>query len=144
MSLQVPSVGPVVVVDRERPARWVLDGEIRSRELMEPVFLRLRTFRDQIEELRGADGGAVVSALESLPEPWAKRRAVVALIEAGIPGDIAAALDLIEELDRPMDRSWCLSVLARRGGLEGDDLERALTFLSSPAARRRVKALAGA
>jgi DNA-binding phage protein len=133
---------PVVVVDRERPSRSFSEGEIRSREVKGRVFDRLRAFRDQIEDLRGADGAGVIDSLGSLPEPWARRRAAVALIEAGIPGSAAAALDLIEELDRPMDRSWCLSALARRGGLEGDDLERALEMLGSPRAKRRVEALA--
>jgi hypothetical protein len=142
MSLAAPMDVPAVVVDRERSAPWSFEGRTRPLEATSPVFLRLRAFRDQIEELRGSDGAGVIDCLESLPEPWAKRRALVALIAAGIPGEIAAALDLIEELGRPMDRSWCLSVLARRGGLEGDDLERALEMLASPAARRRIEALA--
>lgn len=68
MSLAAPTDVPAVVVDRERPAPWSFEGKTRPREATSPVFLRLRIFRDQIEELRGADGEAVVSALESLPE----------------------------------------------------------------------------
>jgi len=66
----------------------------------------------------------------------------VALLEADVPDDPATALDLIEALDRPMDRRWCLSALARRGDLTDADLERALEMLESPAARRRVECLA--
>jgi len=107
------------------------------------VFRRLQAFRRRVDELRGAGARAVIEALDDLPEPWARRRALVGLVEAGIPASAGEALDLIEGLERPMDRRWCLSALARRGDLEGEDLERGLDMLSSPAARRRVKALAG-
>jgi hypothetical protein len=81
-------------------------------------------------------------ALEAIPEPWARRRALVALIDAGLPDDTGSVLDLIEGLEREMDRRWCLSALARRGDLGGAELDRALELLTSPAARRRVAALA--
>lgn len=108
------------------------------------VFRRLQAFRQGMEELRGAAVGAVIETLDGLPEPWAKRRAVVALLEAEIPANTEEALDLVESLERPMDRKWCLSALARRGDLAGENLERAVQMLQSPAARRRVRALAGA
>ena len=103
---------------------------------------RLRQFREGLETLRGAGVNRLREALEVLPEPWARRRALVALIDAGLPEHVGAALDLVEDLDREMDRRWCLSALARRGGLSGADLDRALELISSPAARRRVEALA--
>jgi hypothetical protein len=107
------------------------------------VFRRLQAFRRAMGDLRGAGFRALIDALDGLPEAWAKRRAVVALLEAGIPADAGVALDVIERLERPMDRVWCLSALARRGALEGADLERALGMLESPAARRRMRSLAG-
>jgi hypothetical protein len=64
------------------------------------------------------------------------------LLESGIPAPASEALALIEDLERPMDRRWCLTALARRGDLSGDALERALGMLSSFASRRRVQALA--
>ncbi|MEX1311900.1 MAG: hypothetical protein AB1Z65_15845 [Candidatus Sulfomarinibacteraceae bacterium] len=103
---------------------------------------RLRRFREGVETLRGAGVHRLREALEALPEPWARRRALVALIDAGLPDDAGSVLELIEGLDREMDRRWCLSALARRGDLTGADLDRALGLLSSPAARRRVVALA--
>jgi len=121
---------------------WISSEEPQAGRLSDSVLLRLRKFRDGIAGLQSAGSAEVVKALETLPESWAKRRAVVALIESGIPDDAASTLDLIEELDRPMDRRWCLSALARRGDLEGDALERALEMLVSPAAKRRVKAQA--
>ncbi len=117
---------------------------VPSRAASGSVLERLRGFRDGIDDLRGASDLTLINALDDFPELWARRRAVVALIESGIPGDPSSTLDLIAEMERPMDRRWCLSALARRGGLDGEDLERAMGMLSSPAARRRVRALAGA
>jgi hypothetical protein len=106
------------------------------------VLDRLHAVRQAIPQLQAAGPREIQEALEILPESWARRRAVVALIEAGVPAGVGDTLDLIEDFDRPLDRSWCLATLARRGGLQGDDLERGLTMLASPAARRRVEALA--
>ena len=108
------------------------------------ILDRLRAIRVAAAELRGAPRREIEDRLDTLSEPWARRRALAALIEQDIPDDPAEALDLIEALDRPMDRRWCLSALARRGDLAGGHLERALAMLASPAARRRVAALATA
>lgn len=105
---------------------------------------RLRSFRNGLDALRGAGIHRIREALEDLPEPWARRRALVALLEADIPDDPASALELIGDMERAMDRGWCLSALARRGDLTGAYLERALEMVSSPAARRRLRALARA
>jgi hypothetical protein len=106
------------------------------------VLDRLRAVRNEIPGLRNAGVRDVLARLETLPELWARRRALVEFIDAGVPEDAAEVLDLIEDLDRPMDRRWCLAALARRGDLHGDSLERALAMIVSPAARRRVEALA--
>jgi hypothetical protein len=113
-------------------------SEGRERSLL----VRLRELRSEIPDLRPATVGEIRLKLESFPEGWARRRALVALIEGDTPDDAGAVLDLIEELERPMDRRWCLSALARRGDLDGDELERGVELLTSPAARRRVRALA--
>ncbi len=142
--LEPPTGAPIPMIeDRQSETRFFVE-EQRRRAAPDSVFKRLRAFRDGIEGFRGAGDGAAIAALEALPEAWAKRRAVVALLEAGIPSDPVVAVDLIESLERPMDRGWCLSALARRGDLGGDDLERALGLLASPAARRRVRALVAA
>ena len=106
------------------------------------VLIRLRDLRSQVDNLRDAGVEEIQGALDAFPEPWARRKGLVALIENGVPEDASVALDLIEALDRPTDRGWCLSTLACRGDLVGRDLERGLAMLTSPAARRRVAALA--
>ncbi len=124
------------------PAGTLLDPTT-ERSPRSPVE-RLRELRSRLQGLAAGGTGAARAALGAFPEPWARRRALVALIDAGVPGSAGAALDLIEELDRPIDRRWCLAALARRGDLAGADLERALAMLASPASRRRVERLAGA
>jgi hypothetical protein len=125
-------------------APGVADGQpVHDRPAVSAIR-RLQQLRSEIEGLGARDASALRDLLDRFPEPWARRRAMVALIEAGIPRDAAGALDLIESLDRALDRRWCLSALARRGDLTGADLERAVAMLASPAARRRVERLAGA
>jgi hypothetical protein len=129
---------PAAKRNRGFEAPWTDD----PRETTGSVLDRLRLVRNAIPELRNAGPREIRERLETLPELWARRRAVVDLIDAGIPAGVGETLDLIEDLDRPLDRRWCLSALARRGDLEGGGLDRALAMLASPAARRRVKALA--
>lgn len=127
-----------------RRSRW-FDAAAAGdpREAAGSVLARLRAVRDAIPGLRDAPLSEIGELLENLPELWARRRVLVDLIDAGIPAGVGETLDLIEDLDRPVDRHWCLAALARRGDLEGDELERALAMLASPAAQRRVEALAG-
>jgi len=140
-----PKVTESVTATATRTGRAVIStGGVQSPKVEGSVLHRLRASRDAIPGLSDAHQDEIAEILDSLPEPWARRRALVALIDGGVPGDADAALDLIEELDRPMDRRWCLAALAQRGDLAGDDLERALEMLASPAARRRVAAIAGA
>lgn len=148
-----PSVWDVMAMEKERKppeqvrtsTTVVIGGgsEIgRRTEAEGSVMERLRRFHDRVPALGGARVAVLADELDAFPEPWARRRALTALIDADVPDDAAGALDLIEGLDRPADRRWCLSALARRGDLAGNDLDRALGMLISPAAKRRVRALA--
>ena len=142
---QRPETTESVTATATRTGRAVKStGGAKSPNAKGSVLHRLRAFRDAIPGLRDAHQDEIAEVLDTLPEPWARRRALVALIDGGLPGDADAALDLIEELDRPMDRRWCLAALAQRGDLDGDALERALKMLASPAAKRRVTAIAAA
>jgi len=86
-----------------------------------------------------ADGSGDLGRLvQAFPIGWARRRALVALLEAGLPADVGHALSLIEALERPVDRRWCLGILADRGDLWGAEAERALEMATSPTMRRRI------
>jgi len=136
-----PATRPRVIQTQSILATRGASGTKRARST---VLDRLRAFRDSIPAFGNTTVSEIRVGLDGLPEAWARRRALVALIEADVPDDVGQALDLIEDLDRPMDRRWCLSALAARGDLAGADLERALGMLTSPAARRRVAGLARA
>jgi hypothetical protein len=107
-----------------------------------PVAVRLRRLRSIARGLAAAPVGAIAAELDRFPEPWARRRAMVALLEAGAPEDPTDALEVIATFERPADRRWCLAVLARRGDLVGETLERALGMLDLEAGRRRLAAVA--
>ena len=135
-----------------RPADQPSVGDASSRldalsvlaalEAESSSLARLRALDREKEGLRGCDPATIRKLLEGFPDGWVRRRALVALVSAGIPASTDAALELIAGLDREIDRRWCLGALARRGGLEGAALERSLSLVSSPAARRRLQNLA--
>jgi hypothetical protein len=108
------------------------------------VLSRLRRLHTTLPDLVGSGTESLRALLEEFPQGWARRRALAALLEAGIPSAAHAAVELVAGLDRELDRRWCLGVLARRGDLSGDALRRAVDLLTSPAARRRLLATAEA
>ncbi len=98
---------------------------------------RLLCLREAIPVLE-AGGGDLGRLVEVFPNGWARRRALVALLEAGLPPVVGDALDLIDALERPVDRRWCLGVLAARGDLPGAEAGRVLEMVESPTLRRRI------
>ncbi len=106
------------------------------------ILRRLRGLHRAVPDLAGSSVSTLGELIEDFPDGWARRRALSALIEAGIPQSPDEAITLVESyLDRELDRRWCLGVLARRGDLSGASLERAGELLSSPSARRRLSRL---
>lgn len=103
---------------------------------------RLLCLREAVPALE-AGGGELGLLVQAFPDGWARRRALVALLEAGLPEDFGDALDLIGDLRQPVDRRWCLAVLADRGDLWGAETERALEMADSPTLRRRIVRLPG-
>ncbi|HSN53283.1 MAG TPA: hypothetical protein VLT32_01370 [Candidatus Sulfomarinibacteraceae bacterium] len=136
-----PPSAPTTAIESEPPvSTW---SSSKNAGASGTVLERLRRFSASIPRLRNGSLEELAAALAELTEPWARRRALLALLEAGIPADPAAAVRLVEsELDRPLDRRWCLAALARRGDLAGEALSHALELLTSPSARRRIAALA--
>ncbi len=116
--------------------------------------------------------GLSIEALKVLPEiaaavsePLARAGETTIISTGGGPGDGTGAarltddviqvmtqlgpimkqlsgVDLVVTLDRESDRRWCLGILARRGDLQGFQLDRALELVSSPSARRRIESAA--
>jgi hypothetical protein len=81
--------------------------------------------------------------VEAFPDGWARRRAICAVFDEEIWDRIGDALGLVSSLGRESDRRWCLSVLAARGVLQGESLNRAVALLNTRYARKRVEHVAG-
>ncbi len=106
------------------------------------VLSRLLMLRRELPGFVGSSVETLRELVEGFEDGWARRRALAAFLEAGIPESRDDALDLVATLKRELDRRWCLGILARRGDLSGATLDRALGFVSSPSARRRIEAAA--
>jgi hypothetical protein len=99
---------------------------------------RLRAVRRAAGRPETATATQVRALLDTLPPGWAQRRALGAILEAGSPATVSAALDLIADLPEERDRIWCLAALAAGHDLDDEDLEAALDLVRTPAGRRRV------
>lgn len=107
------------------------------------VLSQLRVLRRELSGFKGSSVATLRELIDAFPDGWARRRALCALLEEGIPADSRDALELVSCLDRDFDRRWCLGLLARRGELRGSILTRALDLVVSPYGRRRLTAAAG-
>lgn len=103
------------------------------------LVARMLRLREAISALGGAGAADIGRLVGAFPEGWARRRALTALLEVGLPLDVADALGLIERLEKPVDRRWCLAVLIGRGDLRGAEVDQALEMAESPALRRRIR-----
>jgi hypothetical protein len=111
----------------------------------EPSILsRLLELRRELSGMAGSSVETLREVVESFEDGWARRRAVAAFLDAGIPESANGALELVATLGRERDRRWCLGILASRGDLEGPRLDRALELVTSPWARRRIEMAARA
>jgi len=134
------SAGSHIPADRQRPA-FDARAVLETLGAEASAFSRLRVLNREIDGIRGSKTTTLRSLLETFPSGWARRRALAALISAGIPESDTEALDLIAGLENEIDRRWCLGALARRGAFKGGLLQRALDLVDSPAGRRRLQIL---
>jgi len=107
------------------------------------VFSQLRVLRRELSGFAGSSIGTLQELIEAFPDGWARRRALCALLEAGIPAETRDVLELVACLERELDRRWCLGILARQGDLRGTLLSRALDLVESDFAKRRLVSIAG-
>ena len=107
------------------------------------VISQLRVLRRELSGFAGSSIDTLRELIEAFPDGWARRRALCALLEAGIPAETRDALELVACLDRELNRRWCLGLLARKGDLRGALLSQALDLVDSEFAKRRLAAAAG-
>ena len=82
-----------------RPSGPMTDSGLADRLAAIPsLTLRFRVFRRQLNEAQGMSTAGLRSILEGFPDGWARRRALLELLRAGIPAALPDALSLIEAL----------------------------------------------
>ena len=108
-----------------------------------PVFTKLRALRRELDGFTSSSMDTLHELIEAFPDGWARRRALCALLEAGIPEATRDALELVSCLERELDRRWCLGIVARKGDLRGTMLIRALDLVDSDFSKKLLAAIAG-
>ena len=106
------------------------------------IFSQLLVLRRELSGIAGSSVDTLRELIQVFPDGWVRRRALCALLEAGIPAETWGALELVSGLSHEVDRRWCLGLLARRGNLRGRLLSRALDLVDSGYAKRRLTAIA--
>ncbi len=104
-----------------------------------PLVQRLRRLAKGSGRLTGAGLAELDRLLQTFPAGWARRRALEALLRAGIPTRIDEALILVGRLATPGERMWALTTLAACRELDDDERERLLAEAGSPILARRLR-----
>jgi hypothetical protein len=113
-----------------------LAGKLAAVPALTPRF---RLLRRHVKETRGMSAAGLRSVVESFPDGWARRRALLELLRGGAPGSLRDALALVEALASERDRLWCLGALAESRDIPEADRESLLAAAGSPTARRRLE-----
>jgi hypothetical protein len=123
----------------------VTRGVLAERLAAVPVLTaRFRLFRRRLDEVRRLSPAELRGVVEVFPDGWARRRALMELIEAGVPERTADALSLVDALHSPGDRSWCLGTLAETRRLSPEEQAALLQAAPTAAGRRRLELRLGA
>jgi hypothetical protein len=100
---------------------------------------RFRVLAGIVDELEDTGAHTLDPVVDLFPEGWARRRAIEALLRAGVPGEVGEALALISKLARPSERMWALSTLAMSRELDEDEREAVIAAAGSPSIERRLR-----
>lgn len=99
---------------------------------------RFRTLRRSLDEAKKIPVESLGPIVNQFPDGWARRRALLELLRAGIPASLEDAQVLIETLGSERDRLWCLGALAESREIPETEREAILEEATSPLARRRL------
>lgn len=131
-----PAPAPARPPEPAAPARSALAEGLAA---VPGLTARFRLLRRRIAEVRRLSPGDARAVVEAFPDGWARRRALVDLIEAGVPERTADVLSLLDALQSPGDRSWCLGTLADARALSPDERNALLQAAPTVAGRRRLE-----
>ena len=127
-----PKPAPVPV---QPTAQSTLADRLAEVPRLTARFRLLRRSLDEAKKIPAAGLGPIVN---QFPDGWARRRAIVELLRAGIPASLEDAQVLIEALGAERDRLWCLGALVESREIPKTEREALLEEAASPLARRRL------
>ena len=121
------------------PVRTAAREPVADRLAAVPsLTARFRVLRGHLEDLRKASAAGLGPVVQAFPDGWARRRALLELFRAGIPGSLEDSLALVETLGSERDRLWCLGALTEARAIPEPERGTLLAAVSSPTARRRL------
>ncbi len=101
---------------------------------------RFRALRRSLPELKKMSAASLGPVVQGFPDGWARRRALLEILRAGIPSSLEDALSLVETLGSERDRLWCLGALPEGRKIPEAERDGLLAAVSSPTAKRRLAA----
>lgn len=110
---------PAMSASPERTADLVARIGSTSR-----LVARFRMLRRVLDEEVGLDLDGLRAVMACFPEGWPRRRALIAILRVGRPEKLDDAVSLIDSLERPTDRRWCIAALIASRVLRDDDAKR--------------------
>jgi len=99
-------------------------GLASELESADSLLARFRILREGLASGRPPVDPEVGAVLAVFPPGWARRRALAALLSAGVPADNDEAIRLIADLETRSSRRWCASLLAHSRDLDEADRGR--------------------
>ncbi|HSK79398.1 MAG TPA: hypothetical protein VLQ45_23295 [Thermoanaerobaculia bacterium] len=131
---------PAIPEPPPKPAKAPATGALAERLAAVPsLTARFRLLRLSVGDAKRLSAADLRTLVDSFPDGWARRRAVLELLRAGVPGKIAEALPLVSALSSERDRAWCLGELIGSRDVAEGERETLLATVASPTARRRLE-----
>jgi hypothetical protein len=139
-----PAPRPAPAPLRE-PAKPPMASALAERLAAVPALTaRFRLLRLSMDDAKRLSAADLRTLVDVFPDGWARRRAVLELLRAGVPGKLAEALPLVGSLSSERDRAWCLGELIESRDVPEGEREAILGTVASPTARRRLERRMGA
>jgi hypothetical protein len=120
---------PEKTPEPERRAAVEPAVEVACKRLLERIertaslTCRFRALREEIDLVRGYSDDQLEQLLGFFNPGWQRRRALTALLRAGLPESTAQATSLIEKLESPVSRRWCARFLMHERELSASERE---------------------
>ena len=121
-----------------------MEALLERMEGARSVVGSMRALREFLEAGGSLDRPGVLEILSRLPRSWARRRALTGILRSGYPREFDDAVRLLDEIETPSGRGWCLTALAQGRDLNLDQLGRLCEIAGSAIVARRLRALQSA